>query len=896
MLDLADVQGYEFFRPLVTGWLAKIEGALTCQSRKNWKEVADECSMFYGKSAAAMWNPAYAKKFWRNIKAPRFRVNINKAFEFVAIYLPNLIWEVPHRQCTPKKPLQIPQDLFPDPQMFEAVMQAIQQESSGDSIRSHLMQSWLNYTPHEMPGNGMSAHNELATLDAMLKGSGHLWPAPYSMPSSDKTLTGCFRRPPEDLIIDPDFNTFQEAKWIALRHIEPHWVVERKYKLTPGSLKNKATLESSWHYAELATRTNEGQMAGERSSGKTNDLVVWYEVWSKLGTGARMTGMPDVLKNHLEETVGDYAYLAICPDCPYPLNCPADKIRNGASSEEIKQHFEWPVPLWTDDRWPVERLIFYEDPDSAYGLPPLAPALGELKAINAIVSWLVNRTWQTSRQMWGVLEQYHDTIKKVLEDGEDLAVFGIPIGGDQDIKKMIQLIEGKEINRDAWDVLQLLSDMFDKRMGMTAFVYGQNEDGTQDRTASTTEARKSAVSARPEHMQKKVVEWQGRVASLEAIVSWLFVKGRDVEPSMGQVGAMLWQQHIENNDFEKVVRQTQFQVAASSIRRPNRERNIANLNEFGSRFLPMVQTYGEASGDYQPANGFMEMFGEQHDMDMSKLFFPAKDPNDPNAQLDQQLKQAEAAKLMAEAKKSEAEAQQNPAQIKMQELQLKSQMDQQKLLMESDQSKAELGIKMQEMQAKAEAEREKAALEIAKTKAELGLKMQEMQIKAAGEQQKMQLDQAKSQQDMHAKAQSDSVKHELETHKAGTDMQLKTAEATLKMILKEHETKTKLALAEQEQKHAKKQGESELKLKEKEIESKSQAEQEKAKLQASAAPKEKPVDPKEIAQAVAKEIAAAIKAIPPPVVNVEVPKSGTKKTQVKRDKDGRISETIQSEE
>ena len=73
---------YEFLRPLVTGWLGKIEAAE--RSRKRGTELKDECLMFYNSSAAAMWDPAYSKKFWTGIKAPKFRITINKAFELVA--------------------------------------------------------------------------------------------------------------------------------------------------------------------------------------------------------------------------------------------------------------------------------------------------------------------------------------------------------------------------------------------------------------------------------------------------------------------------------------------------------------------------------------------------------------------------------------------------------------------------------------------------------------------------------------------------------------------------------------------------------------------------------------------------------------------------------------------
>lgn len=733
MLDLMEVEGYEFFRPLVTGWLSKIESALTCRARKQWKDVSSECLMFYGRSAAAMWDPVYSKKFWKGVKSPRFRISINKAFEYVAVYGPNLIWDVPHRQVTSKKLLELPPELFSDPQQHQALQQQIARESGGDKVVSHLLDGWLNYTPKEMPGGGLSAHNEMAVLDAMLKGAGCLWPALYNMPASERSLTGCFYKKSEDLIFDPDFTTATECKWIALRHTEPYWEVERRFKLPSGSLKNKATLESSWHYNEMKGTENSGQ---ERKAGKTSDLVVWYEIWSKLGCGARMTGMADTLKSHLEETVGDYAYLAICPDCPYPLNCPADLIRGGADSATIARQFEWPVPLWTDNRWPVERLVFYEDPESPYGLAPLAPALGELKAINAIVSWLVNRTWISSRQMWAVLAQYHDDMKKQLEDGEDLAIFSLPPGAE-DVKKVIQLFESKEVNKDAWSVLELLSNIFDKRMGMTPFVYGQNEDGTQDRTAETTSARKQAVGVRPEYMQKKVVDWQSRVAGVEGILTWLYIRSTDVQPLLGNIGASLWQQHIENADHELIMRQMRYEVAASSIRRPNRDRDIQNLQEVMARFLPVAQAYGELSGDYSPVNGAMKQWADLHDMqNIEQLFIPEKDPNDPNAQLDQQLKQAEVQKTQAEAQKLMGEAQANP----MAEMQMEAQFKQQELQMEQESEVARLQMEMQKLQAELQAKMVELQLKIAEKKADLEMKQQEHQQDMAFQQQQGQVD------------------------------------------------------------------------------------------------------------------------------------------------------------
>jgi hypothetical protein len=728
--ELQDSPYTEFFRPLVSGWLAKIEGA--GRARSKWKEYADECVLFYSKSAAAMWDDNYAKKFWKGVQAPKFRITLNKAFEYVAIQAPSLLWDIPHRNVDPKKAIEIPEELLQDPQLapfLQQIAPQIQLETGRDKLVAHLMQAWLNYTPREMPGGGLECHNELAVIDGLLKGRGCLWTAPYSYPASGRTLTGSFRSPPEDLLTDPDFNTFDEAKWIARKHTEPHWQVERRFKLPPGSLKGKATLESSWSFGEY--QANEDKGNPHRKAGLTNDLVVWYEIWSKTGAGARLTNMHEGLKGHLEETVGDYAYIAVCGDCPYPLNCPSDKVRGGMTDAQVKEAFSWPIPLWADDRWPVDVLDFYPSTDSAWPLPPLAPAMGELKFLNFLVPWLANRIYTSSRDFWAVLGPHYEHYQSYLEKGLDQTVIPMAPGAStDDVRKAISVLQQPETRFDVWKIIELVSDLFDKRTGLTESAYGRNEDGTQNRTAEETAAKTRAVGVRPEYMQKKVLRWQCRVAATEAFVTRWFVKAQDTVPLLGQAGAMLWQQFVESTDVELVARQMNYTVAAASIRRPDRNRDISNFQTMSQHFAALVQAFGEMNGDFTQANGMLKKFGELHDMDMSGLYFPApQEPDQEIPQLEKQKLQAETMKLQADAQKTMAEAQANPAELKMMELAMEQKGEEARLAMEIQKMQAELQAKMVELQ-----------LKVKEKQAELQMKAQEHQQDMAFQQQQGQVD------------------------------------------------------------------------------------------------------------------------------------------------------------
>lgn len=731
MLDDYFNRDHEFLRPICTGWLAKLEAAH--KSRKKWNEVAAECYMFYAKSAAAMWDQDYQRKFWSNVKAPKFRMTMNKAFEFVAVFGPNLMWDTPHRTAKQRKRLEIPEELFAGDPQGQQIFQQLQETGQSEQVRgdmvAHLMESWLNYTPGEMPGGGLMGQSKLAVIDALVKGRGCLWLKPYTYPGSGRQLTGAFRHPPEDLFIDPDFKSLNDAKWIALRHVEAHWEVERRFELPHGSLKNKAALESSYHYGEMRGTMDGGVC--DRVSGKTNDLVVWYEIFSKTGVGARMTDMPSSVRDELEASVGDYAYLAVCPDCPYPLNAPAAKLRE-ANPAETKAMFSWPVPLWADDRWPVTVLDFYPDPENAWPIPPIAPGLGELKLLNFLIPWLANRIWSSSRDFWAVAGPHVEKYTKYLEDGDDQCIMDVPADVD-DVRKAITVLQQPETRADVWKIIELVSENFDKRVGLVEGVYGRNENGTQNRTAEETAAKKSASGVRPEYMAKCVVEWQGDVATVEAFMTQLFVKSNDVAPLLGQAGAYLWGQYIENADLETIMRQMSFTVEASSIRRPDRDRDVANFQTIMQLFAPTYQAIGLEHNNWDPWNAMTKQWADYHDADMSGMMVAAPQP-DPAAQQSQQLQLAD---VQADVQLKQARAEQMKAktQIDAAKLQIDSQPDpaaQLQPLMDVQAHRLEMMQTAQQGQQELAQSAAKHALDLKQQKAKMALEKQRLAMKPKG--------------------------------------------------------------------------------------------------------------------------------------------------------------------
>jgi hypothetical protein len=763
MFEPSDYSSYEFLRPLVKGWEGKIELALQSPGYKRWKEISDECLMFYAKSAAAMWDPQYTQKFWSNIQAPRFRITINKAFEFVAIFGPNLLWDTPHRAVKPKQSLVIPQELFASQpggeQMYQALMQASSQDKAADQAIAFLMEGWLNYTARETPGGGVAGQSELCVIDSLIKGRGVLWPAVHKFPASGRSIIGSFHDQPENLLIDPDFNSLNKAKWVARRHVQAHWEVERRFGLPANSLMNKAaTLESSWSYGEWHGNDDKGNP--HRSAGKTNDLVVWYEIFSKTGIGTKLTGMEEGLKKSLGDLVGDFAYLAISPNVPYPLNCSKDFMLSGAIAAEVRHRFEWPTPFWADDRWPFEVVDYYPDPESAYPVPPLAPAMGELKLLNFLVPWAINRVHSSSRDFWAIAGPYVDQLEKYIKNGGDQSIIPWPSQVD-DIRKVITILQQPETRLDLWKIIDMVSILFDKRTGLTEQAYGRNEDGTQNRTAEETIAKKQAIGVRSEHMQKRVVDWQSRIASSEAFLSRLFINGEDVEPLFGPAGRFLWEQHVMQTDVPRVSRQMEFTVAAASIRRPNRDRDIANYQTVMQYFIPVMQTYGETTGNFGPFNFLMSKWAEYHDADMEGAMIP--EPTEEEQASKQQQQQQAAAQMDAEIQKVQADAQLKIAQAQA------AGNDEQAAQLQMVLSQMELGLKQQEGQ-----------MDMAKTQAELIAKGKEIAMNMQAKRVEMAMDLRKQQQQMLFDREAHQQEMQQQAQQGKQQLQLNKQMATAK--------------------------------------------------------------------------------------------------------------------
>jgi hypothetical protein len=660
---MADFE-YEFLRPIVAGWLGKLAAAN--KAKEEFRDTADQCMQFFSGAVGWCWEDKFRRKFLGANIAPKFRVSINKAFELVALFGPMLYNQNPERCVRPFKRIEYGPEVFGDPndqmvqQQFQQATQFDQWRRSRVKTGCQIIEQYLSYTPNEQPNGGLAQASGDAITEMLIKGRGLLWPATYTHPGSNRVLTGCFYDSVDRFYSDPDATSinFGDAKFVIKETIAPYWEVERKFQLEPGTLKKTATLSSG---------EAQGAIDGNplpnltRQRGEAHDLVRYWEIYSICGAGTRLTGVSQDLEEAFDDWIGDYCYLAVAAGVPWPLNAPVERLRT-ATQDEARRMFDWPIPYYADGRWPCAILDAYREPNMAWPIAPLKPGLGELTAINVFMSFLCNRAWQGSRTIVGVLESAKAAVEKALGSNDDLVVLGIK-EIHADIDRVLKEWQHKDVTGDSWKIIQALMNLFEKRTGLTDLWYGTT-DGATPRVTEDVKQKNQKSTIRIDHYVSKVDEWQREAARMEKQAAyWGGVRGDSVAPLLGPVGAQLWDQLFVGADPETVIYEMECTVTPGSSKRPNRERDAANLAQM---YQPLSQQFGQyavASTNTGPLNTLNKLVFDSIQMDGDGLQMgpwapppppppppgpPPPPPPDPKDMLKLQFMQAQGQQKLAQ--------------------------------------------------------------------------------------------------------------------------------------------------------------------------------------------------------------------------------------------------------
>lgn len=643
-------------------WVTRIRAAR--KAKQPFADIAEVCWSFYRKSAKFMWEDKFLKEWIGNIPGkPQFEVTMNKAWEYVAVLGPYLIWDYPHRRVKPYQRMELnPQQFEGDQELYYLLDQLAPIEEikhSRATSRAVVMERVLNYTAREQ-SPGLDRASLMATVEAMVKGRGVLVPRTYTNPGSERMLTGLFWESVDDLFIDPDCSDpfLRTAKWIAIRHQSTNEELEDMWELPRGTLDGHGHAEN----VESMIENHSASDDLDRVQGRTNNITVWYEIWSKCGIGDRRN-RTDVV-NRVESMVGDYCYLAIATGVPWPLNAPPEAfhdVENEDFEDEMLERYGWPFPVYEDGQWPVALLDFALDSESPWPVAPLSASLGHLMAMNVLLACVTESAYENRKQIILTLEQYAKEVKKALSQSGSPAVVSIKADMEAQIDKFVTFINRPSMNQDPLLALEYISREFEKSSGLVPFLYGN--ESKVSRSARDVAAKEEHTSIRPEKMAKDVAAWQTRAATLEGFLAAIELEGTDVEP---HVPAQLWDFLISSQDPELVFREMDCVVEATDVRRPNRERDLQNLQTLSQQAMQVFLQFAESNGDWEPMNNFLDSMFKSMEQPFTGMRMEPGEP-DPMVQQQQQLEmqklQMESAKLQADAESRQMDAAEKQADM-----------------------------------------------------------------------------------------------------------------------------------------------------------------------------------------------------------------------------------------
>ena len=618
------------FLKIKTQWLAKMKAAR--EQKKEFTRDGEEAMKFF----RGPYDFLYGLKegvpqsgdflfVGESSGAPRPSVamTINKVAEAVQIFGPVLYHRNPVRKVTPRELPMIPIQSLGDPndpnvqQQFQQMAQSIQSERLHDKTRAALLQWYQDYTPL---ATDLKTESRQSIDEALIKGMGLLWPELWKPAATDMRIVASVHDSVDHLLIDCDMESRKNAKWTARVCTIPVWEFEAKYNLPPGTIKgssesysNKEFLEGEGGYGELARR-----------EGRTNNLISYYEVYSKMGMGPLMQGCDWDNDSKAIDKYGQFCYLVVCKELEYPANCPPSIWGN---DQAMHQAVQWPTPYWADDQWPFAELVFHDVPNQVWPMSHFKPAIGELKFLNWAYSFLASRMKKSARDLIVAQKSIGEDFKRAILSGEDMELVQIDkVHGT--IKEVVEVLKFPEVNGDMFKTIELVTNLFEQRTGLSELMYGESAHAY--RSAEEANVKQSQLHIRPDDMVNKCEDWMTQIARLEALnARWQLEPQRDIQPLMGQIGAQWWSMFITPSDPTEILHQLEYRIEANSARKPNRDKDVADTNQAMQQLFPSLMQLATQHGQVGPVNALITVWAQANEWDASAFVIPEPPPPPP---------------------------------------------------------------------------------------------------------------------------------------------------------------------------------------------------------------------------------------------------------------------------
>jgi hypothetical protein len=150
------------------------------------------------------------------------------------------------------------------------------------------------------------------------------------------------------------------------------------------------------------------------------------------------------------------------------------------------------------------------------------------------------------------------------------------------------------------------------------------------RSSAEAQIRQSNSQIRPDDLRDCVLAFQGSAARKEFAAQRLTLRkdvavyfGEDPKSTIPQPLTDLWMQHVQTDDVWMASQELSVTVEAGTGRRPNKEKQIADIQDAAQTLLPVYMQVYTQTGDPTQCNAFIAKWCEAMDIgDPSGFMLP----------------------------------------------------------------------------------------------------------------------------------------------------------------------------------------------------------------------------------------------------------------------------------
>ena len=367
---------------------------------------------------------------------------------------------------------------------------------------ARVFESYINYSSLETK---FARELRKSIDDALLRGRGFL---ETGWDETRKCVTSWYISS-DDVLIDPDVTGIEHAEWIAIRNKDPYWRVKRRVK-------------EKWRIKDLDKRAKREEKLGELEvndsvSGKkddippSNDVLESWVILSKMGYGFRGARVDGIEAEKYDDSK-DYCRVEVVVDHQFPLS-----------------EGPWPVPLYLDREWPLSKFDPVESVDELWNNSIFGQVLPAQKGIDLLTSLRITSCKNRDRMVVFCDAKVEREVQDMLRKGTAADFISIDVRKGGRLQDSVQVANFGTGSPETANERQFLIDQMETTTGVTPYLTGASQQGSQDRSATATRARTDASAARITDLQNKVEEIATDAGRKEALIIRLELLPEEVE-------------------------------------------------------------------------------------------------------------------------------------------------------------------------------------------------------------------------------------------------------------------------------------------------------------------------------------------------------------------------------